>query len=284
MKLIALDLDGTTFNSNKEISKENIEAIKSAQVEGHKVMVLSGRARTEIIPDLERCGLHCPVGTNNGASIYINDQAVRMITLELEQIKAITSELNREFIPYTVATSKGVYAPEDWLQRLENMLTSSDKEKEELEMYKAFALAYGHQPFHHMNDLLNDESIQIQKYFAFTIDPIQKKRFETFLETIDDTNVASTNTFMDIMHRRASKGNALQFMAEYYQIPLKDTVAIGDESNDISMFNIAGLAIAMGNAHDMIKKHADVVTLTNDEHGVADAIHRYVLNETIKSK
>ncbi|WP_010093964.1 Cof-type HAD-IIB family hydrolase [Ornithinibacillus scapharcae] len=283
MKLIALDLDGTTFNSNKEISKENIEAIKLAQAEGHKVMVLSGRALDEITPDLEKYGLHCPIGTNNGASIYINNQAVKMITLEQEQIKAITTEVEQEYIPYTVATNNGVYAPKDWFQRLENMLPSSGTDKEELEMYKAFALAYGHQSFHHIHDLLNDATIQIQKFFAFTIDPIQKKRFEMFLNTIDGISIVSTNTFIDIMHHQASKGNALQFMAEYYQIPLKDTVAIGDEGNDISMFNIAGLAIAMGNARDQVKKHSDVVTLTNDEHGVAHAIHHYVLHETIKN-
>lgn len=282
MRLIALDLDGTTFNSKKEISKENIEAIKNAQAQGHKVMVLSGRALDEITPDLEKYGLHCPIGTNNGASIYVNDRAIRMITLEPEAIKAIAFELDKEMMPYTVSTSKGVYAPQDWMQRLENMLFNSGTAKEELEMYKAFAMQYGHQQLQHINDILNDESTHIQKYFAFTIDPIQKKRFEAFLETINNVSLASTNTYLDIMHQQASKGNALKFIAEYYHIPLKDTVAIGDESNDISMFNIAGLAIAMGNARDEVKKHSDVVTLSNDENGVAYALNHFVLNETIQ--
>ncbi|WP_047985500.1 Cof-type HAD-IIB family hydrolase [Ornithinibacillus californiensis] len=278
MKLIALDLDGTTFNSKHEISRENLEAIQEAQEQGHKVMVLSGRALDEIKPDLEKYELRCPIGANNGASLYIRNQVVHMIPMQADQINKIALELDKEFIPYRVTTNKGVFTPKDYIQRLEKVLTAEDA-KEKLEMYKAFSQRYGHQLINQIDDILNDQSISIQKYFVYTLDPIQKTRFESFLNSIDDLYIASTPLFMDIMHHQASKGNALKYMAEYFNIPHKDTVAIGDEVNDITMFNMAGLSIAMGNASEQVKKHSDVVTLTNDEHGVAYAINNYVLNE-----
>ena len=277
MKLIALDLDGTTFNSNKEISRENIKAIKKAQAQGHIVMVLSGRALHEIKPDLERYDLDCHVGANNGSSLYVQDELVDIITLQPEQINHITSQLDKEFIPYTMSTNKGVFVPKDWDQRLEKVLSVAEAVPTELELFSAFAESYGHQHFNHINDIVNDESYTIQKFFGITLDPIQKKRFEAFLDSMDEISVASTTYFLDIMHHKASKGNALKTMANHFNIPLENTVAIGDESNDISMFQIAGLAVAMGNASDEIKKFSDVVTLSNDEHGVAYAINKYVL-------
>ncbi|WP_026909097.1 Cof-type HAD-IIB family hydrolase [Paucisalibacillus globulus] len=276
MKLIALDLDGTTFNSRHEISKENLEVIQKAQEQGHKVMVLSGRALEEIKPDLEKYELLCPVGANNGASLFVMNQIVNMISLQPEQINKIVLEVDKEYLPYRITTNKGVFVPNDYVQRLQKVLTTED-DKKKLEIYKAYSERYGHQQIDHIEDILNDKSISIQKYFVYTLDPLQKSRFKTLLDLIDDLYIAATPLFMDIMHNQASKGNALKYMAEYYNIPLEDTVAIGDEVNDITMFQIAGLAIAMGNATDEVKKYSDVVTLTNDEHGVAYAINKYVL-------
>jgi Cof subfamily protein (haloacid dehalogenase superfamily) len=276
MKLIALDLDGTTFNSKKEISKENIEAIQKVQEHGHIVMVLSGRAVHEIQPDLKRHGLNCHVGANNGATLFVNNQLVNMITLQPNQSKKITDILEQDAIPYTVSTNNGVFTPKDLEQRIEKALPSVH-ESGEIEMFKAFIEQYGHKPFHQIDDLLNDTSSTIQKYFVITLDPKQKEKLELELNQVEEISFASTTDYVDIMHRNASKGNALKFIAEYLQIPLEDTIAIGDESNDIPMFQIAGLAVAMGNASDEIKKHSDVVTLSNDEHGVAYALHNYVL-------
>jgi hydroxymethylpyrimidine pyrophosphatase-like HAD family hydrolase len=58
---------------------------------------------------------------------------------------------------------------------------------------------------------------------------------------------------------------------------LEDTVAIGDENNDIPMFKVAGLSITMGNAKEEAKEYSDVVTLTNDENGVAYAFEKYII-------
>lgn len=70
MKLIALDLDGTTLNSKKEISEETLQAIKKAQQQGHIVMALSGRSEKSIHGQLTKYGLNCPVGASNGTALY----------------------------------------------------------------------------------------------------------------------------------------------------------------------------------------------------------------------
>ena len=67
----------------------------------------------------------------------------------------------------------------------------------------------------------------------------------------------------------ASKGNALCFLADYFNIPIKNTIAIGNDYNDISMFNKSGYSVCVANASEEIKNMVDYVTSSNDDDGVA---------------
>ena len=75
--------------------------------------------------------------------------------------------------------------------------------------------------------------------------------------------------FLDITCRGTSKGNAIKKLCEYLKIDLKDSVALGDSYNDLSMFEVVGHSVAMGNVPEDIKKMVDEVTDTNNKDGVA---------------
>lgn len=112
------------------------------------------------------------------------------------------------------------------------------------------------------------------------LDPDQKKRLNTYFKSIEEIYVTGSTPFnLEVTNINGNKGNGLKVMAHHFNIPLEDTVAIGDENNDIPMFKVAGLAIGMGNAKEETKEHCHVVTLTNDENGVAYAIEKYILKE-----
>jgi hydroxymethylpyrimidine pyrophosphatase-like HAD family hydrolase len=78
----------------------------------------------------------------------------------------------------------------------------------------------------------------------------------------------------------ASKGNALAMLASTLDIPLEETMAVGDASNDISMLRVAGLGVAMGQASRRVRASADVVTGSNAEDGLAQALETHVLGLT----
>jgi len=78
------------------------------------------------------------------------------------------------------------------------------------------------------------------------------------------------------MHKDGHKGIGLRKMAEYYRIPIENTVAIGDNFNDLPMLQCAGYAIAMDNADNEVKKICDFVTLSNSENGVAHALRKLI--------
>ncbi|HLH61755.1 MAG TPA: Cof-type HAD-IIB family hydrolase [Ktedonobacteraceae bacterium] len=91
----------------------------------------------------------------------------------------------------------------------------------------------------------------------------------------------SSFDLIEFLHPSTSKGNALKVIAADLHIPPEEVVAFGDNHNDIGMLQFAGLGIAMGNAHDEVKKQADYVTASNAEEGVARAIEELILAKII---
>jgi len=283
MKLIVLDMDGTVLNSKKEISEENIFAIKKAQEKGHIVMMLSGRAIESVKEKLSRYNLSCPVGGDNGSVLYANGRVVESTSLNSTQNQLIGLALGKEEVPYKISTNKGTFAPKEWDERLENVLSSGLVPEEyftnpHFNMFTRSPKILGQKYFHKVEEVIDNEDILIQKYLILGFEPKNKERLQLHLQSIKDTNVTSSSPFnIEVTHINGNKGYGLSAMASYFNIPLKDTVAIGDERNDIPMFNVAGFSIAMGNAEDEVKSKSDVITLSNDENGVAHAFEQYIL-------
>lgn len=282
MKLIALDMDGTTLNSKKEMSEENIRAIKKAQEEGHIVMILSGRPFVLINEQISKHGLECPIGGNNGTELYKEGKLLERTSLTTAQSLQIATELEKEIVPYKIGTDKGTFVHKDWFERFDQVLESGRVPDEyfthkDYKMFTASPKVYGQGFFQQYEDVIHEESA-VQKILVLTLDPEQRRRLQTNLEAIGEICVTSSSPFnLEIMHINGNKGNGLKAMAQHLNIPIEDTIAIGDEKNDLPMFAVAGLSIAMGNADEEIKKHTDLVTRTNDENGVAYAIEQYVL-------
>jgi len=95
---------------------------------------------------------------------------------------------------------------------------------------------------------------------------------------IDGLEVLSSGAgFLDIMAKGSTKGAAVQALAQHLEIPIENIAVFGDHENDISMFRSGALAIAMGNAQEIVKKEAHYITAPNTESGVAKAIRDFVL-------
>lgn len=83
---------------------------------------------------------------------------------------------------------------------------------------------------------------------------------------------------LDVLSEEATKAKALEFLASHLGITLEETIAIGDNWNDVEMLERAGLGIVMGNASSALRAQGLATTSTNDDAGVAEAIRRYVLS------
>ena len=82
---------------------------------------------------------------------------------------------------------------------------------------------------------------------------------------------------LQIMHPQVSKAIALAKVAKWYGVPMEQVMAIGDAPNDVGMLQSAGVAVAMDNAHQLVKDVADWIAPSNNDHGVHAALRRYGL-------
>jgi hypothetical protein len=83
--------------------------------------------------------------------------------------------------------------------------------------------------------------------------------------------------YLDITHKLANKGTALLALSKRLAIPAQEIAVIGDGGNDVAMFELSGLSIAMGNAASEVQLAADLVTDSNRDDGFAKAVERIIL-------
>ncbi|MBT2698974.1 HAD family phosphatase [Bacillus sp. ISL-40] len=276
MKLIALDLDGTLLSPEKHISQENIQAIRTVQSRGHFVMICSGRAPEDIKQILNKYDLTCPLAGSNGTIVEAENTLLNSISMDLGDVKFIAQRLDDEKLPYCLYTNKGIFVPIDWSNRV--IQSIEDLTNHDFNRFIKKPLQSNLNYFTNYKDLLLNNRLTVNKFFILTFHIQRRKELISSLHHVSNIAVTSSSPFnVEIMHKDGHKGIGLKRMAEYYNIPMVDTVAIGDNFNDIPMLECAGLSIAMDNADIQVKKMCDTVTLSNSENGVAHALNLYVL-------
>ena len=107
---------------------------------------------------------------------------------------------------------------------------------------------------------------------------------EAFRDAFDDWAEGKVNIFfscyefLEFVPVGISKGVEIRFLADYLNIPMENTIAVGDAENDIPMIETAGLGVVMKNATDDIKKYGDYITeLDNNQGGVGEVIRKFML-------
>lgn len=284
IELIASDMDGTLLNEKMVISKANAQAIAEAERRGIKFMVSTGRGYTEAHPLLTEVGINCPMITLNGAQVYDGQgKIIDNIGIEKDTVRTILQMLKEHNIYAEVVTSKGIYS-DNKVKRIESVASLLVNLNPETTYKMGVVLAAARLELMNINyiddykELVNDHSIEVLKLIAFsddgqnTLAPIKEK-----LETLG--SLAITSSFInniEINHKDAQKGIALARTAKRLGIPMENVMAIGDNFNDVSMLQVAGVSFAMENAEEEVKSHAKYLTSSNNENGVAEAIMRCI--------
>ncbi|MBH0169817.1 MAG: Cof-type HAD-IIB family hydrolase [Bacillota bacterium] len=283
MKLIAIDMDGTLVNRQLKVTKENSETIKEAVNDGHHVVIATGRSYDEAKHTLEDADLHLPLICVNGAEIRSEGwEILSSIPLTFEQYEDIKKILDEEDIYYELYTSKGTFTDnrEKAYEVMKDIVLTSNPEATDDDVQKAALRRFRLGLVSVVGDfdkLLSENGIEVYKFLAFSSDTAKLQRAFQHLKGVDSLAVsASADNNLEITNSEAQKGVAVQRYAELKGISLKDTMAIGDNYNDVSMLEVAGFPVAMGNAVDEVKEMASFVTKENDESGVSFAIKKFL--------
>lgn len=267
IKLIALDLDGTLLTSDKRISEANKKSLQAARERGVYVVLTTGRPLQAIggfLEELDLLGENQYSITFNGGLVQENTGRILDKTgFTIEDVRAIRRVTNDLDLPLDVLYGGDVYslpAANESLYLTANPLLNkipvTDEELPEDFVYNKAVSA--------VDAAFLDG--QIPKIPAELYD-----RFEIF---------KSRDILLEWSPKGVHKANGLDKLIGHLGIEQSEVMACGDEGNDLSMIEWAGLGVAMANATEEIKSVANVVLpKTNDEDGIAWAIEHYVLNE-----
>ncbi|OLS41276.1 Cof-type HAD-IIB family hydrolase [Bacillus sp. MRMR6] len=279
IKCIATDMDGTLLNSQQKISEENKQAILKAQAQGIEVVVATGRSYQEAQFVLKEAELHCPVIGVNGAEIRSKEGEVISTTpIDKPSARMAAEKLMEKDIYFEVYTDKGTFTTdfERAVSTLVDIIVSANPEVDREKIIAAAEVRVSEGLVYEIEDyelLFTNPDHQIYKLLAFSEDSDRRHAAARSLEELADLAISSSGfDNIEITHKQAQKGIALEQFVKSRGIDLSETMAIGDNYNDVSMLERAGRAVAMGNAGFEIKSLCDVITDTNDENGVGKAI------------
>jgi len=280
IKLIASDMDGTLLNSDHKIPKENIELIKFAQKNGIQFVVATGRAYYEALPALNDENIKCDVISFNGGIIYDKTGNIINITpMKLKDLYYTIEILKSLEISYQLYTKNTIYTNsiETDITAYIDLIRANGEEPNEqhLRQEARNKLALGHiTEVDNIELYLNQENNPAIKVIGISNDLEKLKHATELLSGNDNISVTSSGANnVEIMDKKATKGEALKIVAEIHDINLKNAIAIGDNLNDQAMLDIVEYSIAMKNGNKELKKTAKFITeKTNSEGGVADSV------------
>lgn len=266
IKLIAIDIDGTLVNNNREITPEVFEAVQKAKAAGVKIVIATGRPLLGVQNILEALNLLDEgdyVITYNGALVQATATGEAFIDepLTYDDYLDIEMESRRLKTPLHSITMSTVYTHNRNISKYsvnEAYITGLPlkyRTAEEMAKHEIIKMMYIDDP-----DKLDVTIAKLPQRF--------RERY---------TIVKSTPFYLEILNKNASKGLAVQHLAEKLGISYEETMAIGDEENDRSMLEAVGNPVVMANGNPELKKIAKYITKSNEASGVAHAINEWVL-------
>lgn len=274
VKLIALDLDGTLFNSQSQISAHNIDTIKKANEAGATVVISTGRPYSGLpFEQLKGSGIRFAI-TTNGSAIYEIESGKCLFEEAMDEdiILPILDFLLTKDIHMDAFIGRKGYTPVQCVaagQKLANppalkhYILNTRVRVDNLPLF------------------IHENQLKVQKMTLnfYPEGDVFKDREEVrkYLESNPAvTTVSGGYNNLEFTRADVNKGVGLQKMAQLLDIPVAQTMAVGDTENDLAIIRAAGVGVAMGNATAAVKSAADYITTSNDEDGVATAIAHFL--------
>ena len=266
-QLLALDMDGTLLNSQKRITQPTIDAINRLLECGVHVVFASGRNLLEM-NDIRRVLGKVRYGILiSGGLVYdfVEDKALAVHPVQSDFIMQIINAGLDERAMIHLHTIKGSIARQQDIDHMSDFhmgiyQTMFERICEKADDMKKYALEH------------EGEIIKVNLYHRSTE---SRQRSVERIKHLPLEPVFAEGSSLEATPRGISKASGLIELCKVLNVPIEETIAIGDAPNDREILQTAGLGIAMGNAEDEIKAIAGFITLDNDHDGIAHAIAKF---------
>ena len=270
IKLIALDIDGTTLMSDGTLSPRNKEALTRATDHGIHVVIATGRcfdALPSQLTDLK--GIQYAL-TSNGAQIRDlhtgNTLFGQYLSIPAVEDSATLLRQHRGFMLEVFTDGKAYMEKQQWEEVRSGIIT-----------YRSRSYVVNtRNPVDGVLDFMLKHKHSIENINIFFETPHEKAGLKPHLDRLSDVTITSSfDNNWEIGGATTSKGSALLSLADLLNINKEEILACGDSPNDEEMLKVAGMPVAVANAKESVRQLARHIVAENDRDGVAEAIEKF---------
>lgn len=263
IRLIAADCDGTLLDDQKEIDQGMADVIPELKAMGIEFTLVTGRNMEIVMPFVKTLDICVPIITNGGAEIYDGKEYLVKHSLSTDDLILIIDKLEKHHI-------RSVYYSNDCLYT---------RYADTVNEYFLNRMT-GKVEVRKLDDVEALKEMELFKIVIVEPDKELLKEVSNFINTMSNTHcLGAEDNLCTITHKQASKGKALLKLADMLGINVDEVVVIGDNHNDISMFECFKNSVAMGNADESIKQMTRYVTKDNNHQGVSSFLWHIVKGE-----
>jgi transaldolase len=259
---VLTDVDGTLVTKEKVLTKRALGAVKKLRDRGVLFTITSGRPPFGMRMLVEPLGLTMPMAAFNGGAIVLPD------------LSLLDERLLPEYLLPALIDMIEAHGLDVWLFRTYDWCVRSleaprvDRETSNIQQPPRLVSSF------------DDVTTGVVKIVGVSEDHPRVAACEAAVQQTFGAQVSAARSqphYLDVTHPTANKGVVIERLSRYLKIPVHRIAALGDQPNDVLMFEKSGLSIAMGNASDEVKRHAHFTTTSFAEEGFANAIERIVL-------
>ena len=274
-RIIFLDVDGTILEHGSHVAASTGPAIRAARAAGHLVYLSTGRSASDIHPRVAEIGFDGAI-TNSGALVTSGDAVIVDRPLTPAQTDRMLTVLRERGIRFFLQTHDGIYNSDDMAELMvsyANELRERDASRGLRPEDSLAGLADREFPGVEEADLTRIAKAVFVSDRTDGLEVLRADLGDEFL-VVPGSIPLPGGSNGEISERDTTKGSAIELLLAHLGRDAADAVAIGDSWNDVEMFDVCGVSVAMGNAHDELKELADHVTTNVLDDGVANAFRR----------
>lgn len=274
-RIAFLDVDGTILDHGKTIAPSTVEAVRGARAAGHLVYLSTGRAAGDIHPDVAEIGFDGAI-TNGGAYATSGELTVVSDPMPRDAVEQLIAYMESSGILYFLQTDAAVYASAEVQLKLVEMMRGWMALRGDVD--EAQTAPQNPPRFRDIADIdlshvakavfLSDQSDTVARAQADLGD-----RFHV----VPGSMPLPGGSNGEIGMRGTTKGSAILTVLDHLGLDAAASIGVGDSWNDVEMFEVCGVGIAMGNASPELKELADEVTTSVREDGIWNAFRRHGL-------
>ena len=269
IKVIAMDLDGTALNHQKQLTERTRAAIQKAAKSGIQIVVATGRTFSSLAPEvLAMPEITCAITSNGAVVNRIPDGAVLLHNYpNPETVSEIAGMIQGEKIDTEVCTGGQAYIGQSYYDRVLEGKTNRDVQ---------YVKTTRH-PVPDIYQFLLEHRVAIENINLNFKTLEEKQQWQQRFQKLPGVTPTSSFLFnVELGGATTSKAHALQALLDEWQMTSRQVMAFGDSENDLGMIQLAGIGVAMANGMEEVRQAADILAESNEEDGVAKIIEQLI--------